>query len=1290
MRGMASRPILLIAFLSVLPGIGRGQEVADLAERSTALRTALHYDPELPGRVVELCELYAEAGREEELVEIYESHVDEYPEDRGAACVLLGIYQELGRERQEVWARKLLARFPDDAYVLLLTYESLQDLELLAGAVRRDPDPSRRRQNLLRLLEQAQTEAELALAGETLAEVIADLGPEAETWPTVAAAALDAGLAEETRAWLSAWEKRMENGPTALRLTLLLARAEADLGALEEAAVRLERALGQLDPGQDRRIDVLDRLFDLRKRQGTAGRQLRAFAETAARHPGEVGSILDHAFWLERLGKPAEAATLLRNASLRLPHAHALERKTLELLPEQAVPDYLAAMLEQDPSRVDLRGRLVRALYDQGKTGSARAQWARVKKDLAPEERRLETVRLAEDLEDAGKAREALRLFESALDTKSGDVELRWRAADLRDSLGEPDAADAVLREARPAGLEPDQILAHADRLLDRQLWDAAEAWLESARNEPAAVPAGEWEARRLRLMAARGERSAGERMLAKRRERIDSIQAYRQWLREGIRFARQFGGEGAFLREERGRLEAERREAAWAERFLAWCETAREAGRQGEVIGWLRGRVDEGLEEAEEARSRRLLVEVLGADPAHALEVEAHLNWFLARPQWAQAGDRIRLARVYHIGDRPDLVRAMLQKVAVGDVVDPALLEAGADMAEEYGQTELTGAFLRAWTVVQSSRIEPWEARLRFLRNLGDESAYRAALDACRDASPRSSGEDDRERPWTDRSLRQRWLESALRSFVRGWSRGDRPGLSSLLGGCRRRAIVGEERWIRWLEALLRDENLPDSIRQGDGWIQFPGGWRLRAEKADLALQWARVPDETRGRSTPVLPDRPRLRWVLRPRPDTAWVHARDGGDTILAMDSARSVFAIDKRTGKLRWRRAFRAGGKGFSHGNSGEEGGAFLAREGGIPLLLRSGERLLRIDGDGHLLVEPPDRSTGPAEASRPDLVVSKGCGVVAEEGRLVALELSTGSARWRFRLFRHSQPAERLSSGRPVRASVRMGTPSGGITAYDAGTGLLVALDAVTGKLRWKKELKPGPRRVAFLENQVVTLSGDEPGWEVRDAETGGLVWQGEPAVLEVRPDGTLLSTGERLVASSSGEAEVRLPGLPFASLGRVEVAGAFVGGSGGKLVFCDERGVHLVGERGERSVRIPESGREILGVGLWGDRLLVMQKDGVALWNPHTGRKVEECGWTGRGRESVGFSEGGGVVARWRGDSFVRKEWTPIGPVEISVRPAGAWSPDGWWFLLTDGVLAFWESAPTNSTRSDTP
>ena len=90
---MKPGPLHCAALALALVLSGRAQEPAkpadDLTAKSLPLRTALFHDPTLAPPLERLLQLYREAGRAKDLVDLYRQHVAQYPADIGALTVLV-------------------------------------------------------------------------------------------------------------------------------------------------------------------------------------------------------------------------------------------------------------------------------------------------------------------------------------------------------------------------------------------------------------------------------------------------------------------------------------------------------------------------------------------------------------------------------------------------------------------------------------------------------------------------------------------------------------------------------------------------------------------------------------------------------------------------------------------------------------------------------------------------------------------------------------------------------------------------------------------------------------------------------------------------------------------------------------------------------------------------------------------------------------------------------------------------------------------------------------------------
>jgi hypothetical protein len=99
---------------------------ADVAVRSLPLRTALHHDPSLEAPFERLTMMYREAGRLNELVDLYRQHTAAYPTDANGAAVLVRLLDAAGDSQAAAVAQSSAAAHPNDAYLQYLVFQSLR------------------------------------------------------------------------------------------------------------------------------------------------------------------------------------------------------------------------------------------------------------------------------------------------------------------------------------------------------------------------------------------------------------------------------------------------------------------------------------------------------------------------------------------------------------------------------------------------------------------------------------------------------------------------------------------------------------------------------------------------------------------------------------------------------------------------------------------------------------------------------------------------------------------------------------------------------------------------------------------------------------------------------------------------------------------------------------------------------------------------------------------------------------------------------------------------------------
>jgi len=172
---------LMFVVTPLIPQPAAGQERTLSAEQfedaSLQFRTALHYDSLFEASVDGLIRLYREADRIDELVGLYQSHIEQYPDDAGSKSVLI---QLLTREKREgagelvTSAVTLHPQFPALQYLQFRFLEGKGDvraLDSLSRAIDLEPNLARRDQWLEELLQLSEGDEARTLAGAQLAKL---------------------------------------------------------------------------------------------------------------------------------------------------------------------------------------------------------------------------------------------------------------------------------------------------------------------------------------------------------------------------------------------------------------------------------------------------------------------------------------------------------------------------------------------------------------------------------------------------------------------------------------------------------------------------------------------------------------------------------------------------------------------------------------------------------------------------------------------------------------------------------------------------------------------------------------------------------------------------------------------------------------------------------------------------------------------------------------------------------------------------------------------------------------
>lgn len=235
----------------------------------------------------------------------------------------------------------------------------------------------------------------------------------------------------------------------------------------------------------------------------------------------------------------------------------------------------------------------------------------------------------------------------------------------------------------------------------------------------------------------------------------------------------------------------------------------------------------------------------------------------------------------------------------------------------------------------------------------------------------------------------------------------------------------------------------------------------------------------------------------------------------TLFAMTKSHELLAIDKATGRVRWRSK-----SGFRDGDTRGWGTAIAGDV--VVMSDRNIYAFDRVSGAARWTFAPAEGFPGYSLVTSDSSSVYVGS---ASRGWVWALSAATGAVRWS----RQLDTAHRATAWDPV---VHDGVVYVGLERFaQPRTGGVFALDAATGVVLWRREFTPsGPNRgaggtgpVAIVGDLVVVAANDGTIWALARRD-GTVRWKApQPAGLmtndDIRP---LTVIGNVLVAASSNE------------------------------------------------------------------------------------------------------------------------------------------------------------------------
>ncbi|MFN0130302.1 MAG: PQQ-binding-like beta-propeller repeat protein [Verrucomicrobiales bacterium] len=1177
--GMAWRRLGATCLVGLV-GVGwaAGQGVVDpppltaekFEERSLALRTALFHDPSLDAPLQSLLELYRKAGREDELLGLYRSHMAQYPDDSGSNAVLVRLLLEMKRPEATAVAAAAVDAHPKDPLILYLRFSDLQRqrdpraLEALTQAIEAESDALRKAEWTDELVRAALAEDRRDLAEAALRTLVTGPAPS-----MVHRAALVQRLNRDEfpELALEAATAALKDGPSpelGVEFELQAAGAEAALDLVGEASARLDRLLTRVASDYVRRSEIVARRVALLRTDAERSAHLKLARDGWTAAPESESAALDLAELLVACELRREALDVLRTATGRLTGSLRLEKATLDLLErlgdERGMRDFLRDRLAAQPERSDLAARLVGALYALGESTAAAAQFDSLLTGLPPDEQVRRRLDLARALRRMTLPKEAAAQLEEVLAADPKRLDVRRELAEALLASNDPEGARRLMREA----MAPD---AAIENFLDVVAFmmgpESSATWPEArdALRGRLALEPRNFEVAMLLVdvLGRLGEQAEGEAVLEQARGLADTDARYRRWIEVGLALAEAAGGAEGFFDAEQARLVAAVDEATggWtperAAQYLLFCEVTKQAEVEPQLIASLKARLDDPATPVElRVPLRRLLVEALRRDPTQSVEVQNHLQ-VLAGEDVARADEyRLRLARAGHEsaqrdGGRPDQVRVLLQSIDVEKIDDPVLLRGAHMLFLDYGYSGSALTVLERLTQLEPGDAGHWERWISALALQGEEERLREALRQVLSgvtAEPLAAE--------TLELLRGHLVDSCWRSVARLFANDEAERLPEVLPLLetieRLRSSSPEQLWVTWtrghalrqaghVEAAAAAASELESL--ASRWhaekgeppqLLFPDGLILSLEHGLRLLRDA-SPASSGLAESPTGPDR---------APAMQWGFVTDGGSVIVqveplgegagagvaVLDQAGTVYVLDAATGKLRWRHPglWEAGSSAptpIARGRRMRSAAGFFGQDGNIPI--RVMPRLAVDEAGGRL--------------------------VVSRDGEISTLSTEDGGVVWRASLpgvSRRVPPQPGLMPLPPLADEVLI-DEAGRVLLWRAESAMAAAFHPRTGKLLWEREValeSPPPmlgplNAGASCDGARLLVYGHRPC--VLETATGAILWGFGGETVREFP---VALKSESSVASSPGAAAA-LP-MPVSMPGR----GGYLPGSAG--------------------------------------------------------------------------------------------------------------------------------------------
>lgn len=1081
----------------------RAQDLTEeeFVQLSLKYRTAVHYDPLLQQPIDSLVKLYRDAKRVDELIGLYRSHVEQYPEDGGAKTALIRILRKVDRPGADELIGTAVPLHPEYAPLQYLLYLFLSErgderaAETLSRAIDLEVNPAKRRDWIEELLQIAESDTARALARAQLEKLLIEDGQSADALLSLAGLMQRYEYHDLSVVALNKATELKPSSDAAVEIELLLANAEHKLGSNATAGKRLDAILAKLAPDHWRRREIMSLRVNVLASPEEREAMLQKASDQYKENPESEAIILDYAELLVASEKQADAAKLLVERSAVLADSSVIEIRALELLDEvndtKLYQTYLEARLEQKPDRADLRFRLVKIHYANGDDADAEQDFKSVVAGLEPDDISEKILELQRYLRRIDRIDAAGTYLERYLRNHPARLDVARELAEIYVKLEKPDEVNTLVGRVDSKEAELENLIDFVEFLIAEGFPIGAKQVL----SEKIAIDASQFDLGLLLIQAESelGDRAAAQIQIDRVRELADSSARYAKWLETAMLASAKFEVVENFFDQEQGRYSFSN--GAWSpekvERFMLLSEFGKQRLFTDRVAAGIREQLAQTTLAADlRLRLKRFLVSVLEEEVSEVDETISLLTELKSDDPASEIDYQLRIGMAYHRSLRLDFSEKILAEIDYSEVESADLLRKTVPVLIEYGFHEEAEHALEAVNRLQPSDVFSWEKRLGILAASGREKVFRSVI-----RSLRGGDAGMKLRASTDVILRDHLLASYYRSMgelLHGEVSTKMEEMLPYLSLIDREEVeAGAKLWSYWSRAFIlgqlgRTADAAGARLQFEAEmkktelsaVRFPDGLTLDGKAAfDLLDQNALADLSMSGGDASFLLQQPELGWAFELREGQRIVRFAESGDVILVLDDLSTIHAVDRLSGKLLWQKSFSS---------------RKIADVADDSLWAASG------DASGGVAEKASDRMLHVKDV--PSFHAGTDSFLIMEGDSLQCFGSASGDLKWSavipFAPVKYSGEARRGSLPGTVFQSSELHA-----VVFRPETREAAGYDRTSGKLQWYRKLGEVPEKA--LHHPVSLNSGVALdlgmaflygyGSEIVDVETGDLIW-----------------------------------------------------------------------------------------------------------------------------------------------------------------------------------------------------